>query len=373
MVTPIPIASRMVHIEASGIRRMFEMAQRMTDPIDLSIGQAHFDVPEPVKEAAIQAIRSGFNRYTVTQGIPELRDKIAEKITKRLGVSPGSVMLTCGASGGLFMAYLTTVNPKDEVLIADPYFVMYKHLVHMAGGVPRYVDTYPDFRLTPEKIEAAITKKTKFLTFNNPVNPTGVAYTAEEVKAIADVARKYNLTVISDEVYDHFSYDFPHESTLKYYPEKTILVTAFSKTLGMAGWRIGYVAGPPDVVEQMKLLQQFSYVCPNAPSQKAVLASMDLDLTGLFAEYKTKRDLVVDGLKDQFEIVVPQGAFYLFPKVPWGDDQEFVARALEKSVIVVPGSACSRKKTHFRLSYAVTDEMLKRGIDALNATARAGP
>ncbi|MCX5759683.1 MAG: aminotransferase class I/II-fold pyridoxal phosphate-dependent enzyme [Candidatus Hydrogenedentes bacterium] len=179
------IADRMDCIDASGIRKVFALAAKMKNPINLSIGQPDYDVDEPVKEIAIQAIRAGFNTYTQTWGVQELRDEASAYYERRFGTPLHNVMVTCGVSGGLFLGLMATVNPGDEVLCGDPYFVMYKHLVTLLGGVSKPIDTYPDFKLRPEAIEAAITKQTKILIVNSPANPTGVTLDKNELAAIA--------------------------------------------------------------------------------------------------------------------------------------------------------------------------------------------
>ncbi|OHB69423.1 MAG: aspartate aminotransferase [Planctomycetes bacterium RBG_16_43_13] len=363
------LADRLAKIEMSGIRRIFDLVQNMKGAIDLSLGQAHFDVPDEVKDAATKAMKDGFNRYTVTQGIPELHSKLKATLTKKYNISVDNIIITGGASGGLFLSLLALVNPGDEVLVPDPYFVLYKHLVNVCGGKPVFVDTYPNFRLTAENICKCITPKTKLLIFNNPVNPTGIAYTAEEIKSIAKVAKEHNLLIISDEIYENFIYDFPHEPMMRHY-DNTLLISGFSKTYGMPGWRIGYAIGNKEIIDAMCMLQQFSFVCAPAPVQKAVVSALDFDMSKYIAEYKRKRDFAYQELKDTFEVVKPQGAFYIFPRVPWGTDQEFVKRAIDNNVLIVPGGAASNRNTHFRLSYAAPDDKLAKGIGILKKIAK---
>lgn len=362
-------ARRMDKIEMSGIRRIFDLVQGMQDAVDLSLGQPHFDVPEPVKRAATKAIDDGFNRYTQTQGIAELQAGLRKKLRAAAGREPEGVIVTAGVAGGLFMSLMVLVEPGDEVLIADPYFVLYRHLVNLCGGTPVLIDTYPDFRLTVERLERAVTPKTRILLVNNPVNPTGVAYRADEVRALADFARRHDLVTISDEIYEAFSYDFPHEPMARHYGP-TITLGGFSKTYAMPGWRLGWASGPKSVIEAMNTFQQFSFVCAPAPAQKAGVVALETDMSARIAEYRRKRDMVVEGLKGEFEFVRPGGAFYAFPKVPWGDDDAFVKKAIESKVLIVPGSACSTRKTHFRLSFAASDDALARGIEILRKIAR---
>ncbi|HEY4330030.1 MAG TPA: aminotransferase class I/II-fold pyridoxal phosphate-dependent enzyme, partial [Phycisphaerae bacterium] len=236
------IARRALEIDASGIRKVFDLAAKLKDPINLSIGQPDFDVPEPLKEGAIEAIRAGKNRYTPTQGIAELIGPLKAAVTRDTGWADPGMLILSGTSAGLMLAMFATLNPGDEVLFLDPYFVMYKHLPKLCGAVPVAVDSYPDFRFHAERVVAAITPRTKMLILCSPNNPTGIALTEEELAAAAEIARKHNLLVISDEIYDAFSYQ-PHRSIARMLPEQCILLKGYSKTYGMTGWRLGYAAG----------------------------------------------------------------------------------------------------------------------------------
>ena len=358
----------MSKIDSSGIRKVFDLAQNMTDPVNLSIGQPDFDVPEPVRQAAVGAIENGLNKYTPTQGIEDLRQALRHTLRESRGVDLDSVLITSGVSGGLMLAMLVIVDPGDEVLIPDPYFVMYKHLVNLASGVPVFVDTYPDFKLTRERIEPHLTDRTKLLLLNAPGNPTGTVPSVEQLKAIADMARERDLLVISDEIYRHFSYDGPCPSIATYY-DNTLVLDGFSKSHAMTGWRLGYAAGPAEIVAEMTKLQQFSFVCAPSFAQIAGLRALDVDTTGYVEDYRRKRDMLCDGLKGKYELVKPEGAFYLFPKAPWGTDHEFVAKAIENNLLIIPGSVFSEKSTHFRIVYAAPDETIERGIEILNKLA----
>ncbi len=254
------IAERMKHIDASGIRKAFDMARAMKDPINLSIGLPDFDVPGPVKAAAIAAIEEGHNAYTVTQGIPELRGKLQAAVDSQFGHADRQVLITSGTSGGLLLGLCCAVNPGDEVIIFDPYFGMYRHLATLAGGVSVLVDTYPDFRIDATKVEAALTDRTKCVVVNTPVNPTGIVATADELRALADLCRERGVLLISDEVYRAFCYDHPFASPASW-NEDVLVVDGFSKTYGMTGWRLGYAHGPTRLIQEMAKLQQFSFVC----------------------------------------------------------------------------------------------------------------
>jgi aspartate/methionine/tyrosine aminotransferase len=365
-------ARRMDKVEVSGIRRMFDLARSIRDPYDFSLGQPDFDVPPEVKAAATRAIADGANRYTPSQGLEEARQAVAASLRRRAGfsVDASNVVITAGSTGGLFLAHMCLVDDDEEVLIPDPYFVLYPHLVNLSRGRPVFIDTYATrFRLTPELLERHITPRSRLLVFNNPVNPTGIAYTADEVRAIAAVARRHDLIVVADEVYDRFQYDFAHESFYPHHPH-TILVGALSKTFAMTGWRLGYAVAPAPIVEKMIVLQQFTYVCAPSVAQKVVSAALALDVGRSTTEaYRRKRDLTVETLRGAFEFETPQGAFYVFPRAPDSDAGAFVKRALERGVIVVPGSTGSQRSSHFRVSFAMEDKRLVKGLQILRELA----
>jgi aspartate aminotransferase len=363
------ISKRSHAVDASGIRKVFDLAAKMKDPINLSIGLPDFDVPEAVKEAAISAIRKGQNRYTQTQGIAELRDRLRKDLSMEMGRDVGDPLITSGVSGALLLAIMAVVDPGDEVIILDPYFVMYKHLLTMAGGKAVCVDSYPDFRFPAEKIEAAITPRTKMLMLNSPSNPTGVVMTEEEVKQAVEIARKHNLLLLSDEIYEPFLYDMPRglPSAAKSY-ENTLLLRGFSKSHAMTGWRLGYVAGPREILNEMAKLQQYTFVCAPSPLQYAAVTALDVSMQSAVDAYRKKRDIVYGQFSQKFEVTKPSGAFYIFPKAPEGKTaSEFVAKAIENNVLIIPGNVFSEKDTHFRISYATTDEKLKQGCEILSA------
>jgi aspartate/methionine/tyrosine aminotransferase len=245
------IADRMRSIEVSGIRKVFDLAANLKDPVNLSIGQPHFDVPESIKAAAHAAIDRGCNGYTVTQGIAELRAKIAADLRRRYpGHKDREVFITSGTSGGLVLALCCTLNPGDEVIVFDPYFVMYPHFVTMAGGKTVLIDTYPDFRIDLDKVRAALSPRTKAIVVNSPANPTGKVYSPEVLRGLAELARERRVLLLSDEVYRAFCYDAPFTSPAEF-SEEVVVFDGFSKAYGMTGWRLGFCHGPRRLIEEM--------------------------------------------------------------------------------------------------------------------------
>jgi aspartate aminotransferase/aminotransferase len=367
------LADRCGAVEISGVRKIFELGKALADPVNLSIGQPHFDVPEPIKAAAKAAIDAGHNGYTVTQGIPELLAPLRADVKARFPGQDRDVLVTSGTSGGLLLALLATINPGDEVITADPYFVAYPNVVAVAGGKLVTVDTYPDFRLDLNRLAAAITPRTKAVMLSTPSNPTGAVIDASTQKELAELCRARNVLLVSDEIYRAFQYsEVGHVSPASYDPN-VLVVEGFGKTYGMTGWRLGWAHGPKRLIQEMAKFQQFTFVCAPSVVQHAGAAALAFDVSAVVADYKRKRDLLVEGLKDYYEFAVPGGAFYLFPKAPWGTGTEFVTRAIERNLLVIPGGVFSRRDTHLRISYAASDATLHRGIEILRQMARGGP
>lgn len=367
------LAQRVKAIEASGIRKIFDLAATIKDAIDLSIGQPDFDVPEPLKEAAIAAIRAGYNRYPPSVGLPDLRRLVLDHYQKLHGVRPEDSLITSGGSGGLTLALLALVNPGDEVLVPDPFFVSYKHLTTMCGGTPVFYDTYPHFRPSVAQIEKLITPRTKVIILMSPGNPTGGIWLDQDKRDLADLVRAKNIMVISDEVYELFVYiENAKRSIGAFYPEGTLCVGGLSKTSAMTGWRLGWALGPKDVIVELTKLQQFTFVCAPSVTQRASLGAFDVDMTPHVAEYRQKRDFMVQGLrKAGYECEEPGGAFYLFPSVPkkYKNSQQFVEAAIAKRLLLVPGHVFSGRDTNFRISYAAPDKVLAEGLEVFKALA----
>ncbi len=390
MSTHLWLADRTAKFDSSGIRKVFDLAAKMADPINLSIGQPDFAVPDAVKEAAIAAIRGDKNGYSVTQGVAELRERLQSQIDAQYQHADRRVLVTSGTSGALVLAVLAMVNPGDEVIVFDPYFVMYPALVGMVGGRCVMIDTYPDFRIDPERVAAAITLRTKMILLNSPANPTGAVAGEAEVRALAELASKHNIALVSDEIYREFCY--PEKGVRTIFPsgqsaiqgrdenssdpffsptrwnDQSIVVDGFSKTYGVTGWRLGFVHGPAAIIDKLTMLQQYTFVCAPHPLQWAAVAALDVDMSEQINAYHRKRDLVVTGLaKSGYSVTKPGGAFYVFPQVPdgAGTGSEFVARAIANELLIIPGGIFSARDTHFRISYAASDATIERGLAVL--------
>ncbi|MBN1912707.1 MAG: pyridoxal phosphate-dependent aminotransferase [Pirellulales bacterium] len=364
------IAQRAKCFDASGIRRVFDLGAKLTDPINLSIGQPDFDVAPEVRQAAIDAIQSGKNGYALTQGIPALREKLQAQVDRDYSHPDRQVFITSGTSGALLLAMLVLIDPGDEVIVFDPYFVMYDALAGVAGAKVVYVDTYPDFRIDPRRVAEAVTPRTKMILLNSPANPTGTVAEADDLRAVAELAAERGIVLLSDEIYREFCYDGQFVSPALFNPQ-TLVIDGFSKSAGMPGWRVGFAHGPAEVIREMTKLQQYSFVCAPHPFQWAATTALDVDMSPQRDAYRHKRDLIVEGLSDLYELTTPGGAFYAFPKAPWGTGSQFVEEAITKhQLLIIPGSVFSRRDTHFRISYAAPDATLERGIDILRLMAK---
>ncbi|MGC1273539.1 MAG: aminotransferase class I/II-fold pyridoxal phosphate-dependent enzyme [Planctomycetaceae bacterium] len=363
------ISQRALGIDASGIRKVFDLAASLKDPINLSIGQPHYDTPEPVKDAVCDAVRAGRNAYSPSQGIGPLLDRLQHDVNEEYGHADRKVFVTSGTSGGLMLSLAALVDPGDEVIAFDPYFVMYKHLVTLFGGKTVLIDTYPDFDIDLDKVAAAITPRTKAILCNSPSNPTGAVLSEATVRGLAELAAEKDVCLISDEIYRAFCYDGTFASPARW-NDRTLVIDGFSKAWSMTGHRCGWAHGPKPLIEQMIKIQQYTFVCSPQPVQWGGLAALDVDVAGHVDDYRRKRDFMIGNLRELYDVRGAGGAFYLFIKAPWGTAAEFVEAALKKNLLVIPGNVFSERDTHFRVSYAADDSTLERGVEALKAIAR---
>lgn len=360
-------------IDMSPIRRVFDKAADLRDPVNLSIGIPHIDTPARLREHICESINDARNAYTGTQGQPALIDTVVGDMARHgVSTSPSGVIITAGAAGALDLALRCILEPGDEIVVPDPYFLSYVAIPPLCGARVRLLDTYPDYRIHEGRLRELVGERTKAIIINTPHNPTGRVYSREEIDAVAAVAKENGLIVISDEVYKGYVYQGEHISMGSVYKD-TIIIGSFSKSHAVTGWRVGYAAGPADIIQEMAKLQQFTYVCANAPAQHALSKEQDVvpEVKDAAALYRENSRRVVEGLSDKFDLVEPQGAFYAFLKVPEGyeDDEAFVNAALERNLLIVPGSAFSQKKSHVRVSFATTPETLEKGIGILREMA----
>ena len=355
------------------------------DIISLGAGEPDFDTPDNIKEAAIAAIRRGETKYPPVPGIPELREAISQKFKRENGLdySPDQIIVGTGGKQVLYNAFVATLNPGDEVLIPAPYWVSYPAMVMLNGGEPTFVDTKLEngFKLTPADLEAALTPKTKWFLFNSPSNPSGAAYSAAELQALADVLKRHpQVWVLTDDMYEHLLYtDEPFATFAQVEPalyERTLTMNGVSKAYAMTGWRIGYAGGPPELIQAMTKIQsqQTSGTCTIAQwaAVEALNGPQDF-IPERSAVFKDRRDLVVSMLNQAngIDCPVPEGAFYVYPScaaligktTPGGKvletDEDFVTELLDaEGVAVVHGSAFGLGP-NFRISYATATELLE--------------
>jgi aspartate/methionine/tyrosine aminotransferase len=363
------LAQRNSLVDSSGIRNVFELARQLKDPVNLSIGQVDYPLPEPVKQSLIRSIERNETEYTATQGLPSLRQRLLDDIRRKFPGQERNVFVSSGTSGGLVLAMMALLDPGDEVIIFDPFFVMYRWLPQLFGAIPVPVSIYPDFRLDIERVQQAITARTKMIICNCPANPTGVSFDATELAALASLAADKDLCLISDEIYSQFVYDRPHCSPATWNPE-TVVVDGFSKSHAMTGLRLGFVHGPDAVVDAMIRLQQFTFVCAPHPVQVAGITALETPIEQYVASYRKKRDYMFDELSRYYECIRPDGSFYLFPRLPAATGgEEFVKRAIANNLLLIPGDVFSMQDTHFRIAYAVSDSKLQQGIEILRKIA----
>lgn len=369
-------SKKIKEIKPSGIRKFFDVANEIGDCISLGVGEPDFDTPWHIAEEGIYSLERGRTFYTSNQGLPELREEIS-KWNKRkydLEYSKDEMIVTCGGSEAIDIALRACIDPGDEVIVLDPSYVCYAPDVLLAGGVPKTIrlKNENEFRLTPEELKAAITDKTKILLMNYPNNPTGAVMTREDLEKLVPVIIEHDLLVISDEIYSELTYSGSHSSigALPGMRDRTVTVNGFSKAFSMTGWRLGYVMGPRDVIEQIKKIHQFIIMSAPTISQYAGIEALkhgDGDIEKMRKEYDRRRKYLLS----EFERLgipcfEPRGAFYMFPYIGKYKmtSEKFATDLLEKEhVVVVPGTAFGESGEGFvRISYAYSLDALKEAI-----------
>ncbi len=374
------IAQRVKAMQPSPIRRFFDIAATMSDVISLGIGEPDFDTPAPIVEAGIEALRRGATHYTSNSGLIELRRAIAEHIDRLYGqtYNPASeILVTVGVSEALYLAMAALLDPGDEIIIPEPGFVAYGPVAHMVGAVPVMIPTFAEdnFQVTPERIEAAITERTKCLFIASPNNPTGTVLDRERLNEIATIAKKHNLIVLSDEIYDRLTYGVEHTcfASLPGMYQRTIVLQGFSKAYAMTGWRIGYLLGPAELIREMRKVHQYLIMSAPTVAQWAALKALEVGepyVQEMVAEYNRRRRLILQGLHDiGLPCTEPRGAFYAFPNIEntGMDDNTFAEQLLrEERVAVIPGRGFGPSGKGFvRLSYATAYEKIEAALERI--------
>ncbi len=363
-----------------------ELQKQGQDIIGFGAGEPDFDTPDNIKAAAIRAIQEGFTKYTPVGGIDELKDAVIEKLRKDndLAYKRSQIVVSTGAKHTLFNMAQVLFGKEDEVIIPSPYWVSYPDIVLLADAVPVIVDSHASegFKLTPDKLRKAITDRTKALILNSPSNPSGAAYTFDELKALADVLAGTEIIVISDDIYEKVVYDDFRFANLanvnQEMKEKTIVVNGLSKSHAMTGWRMGYAAGPDNVIAAMTEIQSQSTSNPTSFVQKAAIEALLGDqsfIPKMVAEFKKRRDVIVKALNDipGISCAMPPGAFYVFPNVsalygrkyqgkPIGNSNDFSEFLLEAANVAVIAGGAFGNDDHIRLSYATSMELIVEGM-----------
>ena len=373
--------STVKQIKPSGIRKFFDIANEMEDVISLSVGEPDFHTPWHIREAGIETLEKGRTRYTPNRGFIHLRESIANFLFRHYGVQyePATdILVTVGGSEAIDLCIRSLINPGDEVLIPEPSFVCYVPITQMAGGVPVIVETKPDngFRLTAESLEEKITEKTKLLVLPYPNNPTGAVMRREDLEPIAKVVERHGLLVLSDEIYASLTYGEARHVSFASLPgmkERTVLVNGFSKSHSMTGWRLGYAAGPTEIMAVMTKLHQFAIMSAPTTSQYAAIEATDNgdeDIEYMRGQYDMRRRLIVDGLnKMGLPCFEPEGAFYVFPSIQSTglSSEEFCEKLIySKGVAVVPGNAFGACGEGFvRISYSYSIKHITEALERM--------
>jgi len=371
------ISQRVRSVPPSGIRRFFDIIATMKDIISLGVGEPDFVTPQPIIQAGIRSLEEGRTSYTSNSGMIELREALAEHLARLYGVEydpETEILITVGVSEAMHISLLAVVEPGDEVIVPEPCFVAYKPGVILAGGTPVVVPARVenDFQVTAQQIEAAITPRTKALLIGYPNNPTGAVMSRERLMEIAQLAEKYDLIVLSDEIYDRLVYGMEHTcfASLPGMRDRTLLLGGFSKAYAMTGWRIGYVAGQAGIIGQIFKVHQYAIMCAPTTGQIAAIEALrngEEHVQRMVAEYGRRRKLVVQGLREiGLPCFEPRGAFYAFPSIEGTglSSGELSEKLLfEEKVAVVPGTAFGECGEGFiRCAYAASMEDIEEAL-----------
>ncbi len=383
---PPLLSKAMSRIDTSAIRRMFDLASSLKDPINLSIGQPHFPTPDPIREALAKAVRDGKTAYSQTKGILELRERLSQKYSQVNGIRdahPDNILVSSGVASLLQLVFLTTLNINgksglkagDQILLTDPSFLIYKSMAEFFGVHIQYIpetfnqDDIVSFYSNNKR------KNLKLIIISHPSNPSGHIYSKDQLELLANLAERSGALLVCDEIYELYDYDQRFCSPGSFYPQ-TLTLSGFSKSYSMTGLRLSCAHGPKEIIQAMTTLQQYTVVCAPTPVQYAGTTALDTDMSSYILDYKNKRNYCQKALGEILEYTYPAGAFYIFAKLPKFSknksksthikDQDFIEYAIkEKQLLLVPGHIFSNSKHHIRISYATDQETLERGINAL--------
>ena len=380
------IAEHIKSIPFSGIRKFFDIANEMKDAVSLGVGEPDFFTPLHIREEAIKILEKTRTVYSSNAGMPELKEEIARYLERKYNISyqpETQVVVTVGGSEGIDISLRAIINPGDEVLVVEPCFVSYKPCVIMAGGIPVVINTKAEnqFKVMPEEIERAITPKTKAIMISYPSNPTGAVMNKEDLAKIVKVLENKDILVITDEIYSELTYDKePHVSIASFesMKDKTIVLNGFSKAFAMTGWRLGYAAGPKELISAMIKIHQYAIMCAPTVSQYAAIEALkngDAAVQSMRQEYDTRRKLMLKGFKEiGMDCFEPLGAFYLFPSIQKSglNSEDFCVTLLNtEKLAVVPGPAFGASGEGFiRCSYAYSTENLEAALERLGRFMR---
>lgn len=374
-----PLSKLVMELEPSGIRRFFDVANTMENVISLGVGEPDFDTPWHIREEGIYSLEQGRTYYTSNAGLLPLREQTSMYLQSRFGLpyGPDEILVTVGGSEAIDIAFRAMLDPGDEVIIPEPCFVSYVPCVKMAGGVPVRIslEEKDEFKLTGQKLREAITDRTKMVVLPFPNNPTGAVMSAGELQIVADIIKKHDLFVMSDEIYSELSYKEKHVSIagIPGMAERTVVINGFSKSFAMTGWRLGYAAAPREIIRQMTKIHQYVIMSAPTTSQYAAIEALKngiADVDRMREAYNQRRRFLVKELNDMgLPCFEPYGAFYVFPNISkFGmSSEEFATRLLkEQGVAVVPGDAFGKCGEGFlRISYAYSIEDLKRALEKI--------
>jgi aminotransferase len=368
-ITKSRISRIVSDLSPSGIRKFFDLIASLEGVISLGVGEPDYATPWHIREAAIHSLEKGHTMYTSNQGLPKLRQAISHFLESQSNLdynADNEILITVGVSEGLDLALRAILNPGDEVIMPDPCYVSYPACASLAGGIPITVPIKEedDFKIRAEDIEQYITEKTKAIVIGYPSNPTGAIMTAADLVPIAELARKYNILVISDEIYGQLVYGVDHTNfaSLPGMRNHTIILNGFSKTYSMTGWRIGYAAADPDIIEAMTKIHQYTILCAPIMAQNAAIEALNEkpdEIASILAEYDMRRRVIVQSLRDiGLSCFEPKGAFYAFPSIKTTglSSEEFAEKLLlEEKVAVVPGTAFGQNgEGYIRCCYATS-------------------